>query len=507
MFASEPVAIVDIGSNSVRLVVYSGATRAPSIIFNEKVSAGLGRGLMANGALTPESQDRALQGLGRFRLLIEQMGAVRTRVVATAAVREANNGQAFIEQVRRIGFKPEIISGDEEGRLAGLGVLSAIPDADGIAGDLGGGSLELVELSGGRVVRTVSLPLGVLRLDTLLAKGKAPFRKAIADIVADSGFAGAARHRPFYLVGGSWRNLAHFDMSLSHHPLPITHQHALLPGRPKQLDRALTAMRPEAEAALEEISAVRRETLPRANALLEALVPALEPELLIVSAFGIREGLLYDDLDEDTRALDPLLEQAREAGAGLGRFEQHGTLLDAWISPVCNDPPRAARLRHAACLLSDVAWSAHPDYRAERGVDLALHGNWVAIDAGERVMLAMALFTRLGGKGGFPVPEVLSLCTDEDVARATRWGLAMALGQRLSGGMAEGLQGSRVERDGDRLVLTLRPQLAPLAARSIETRMKTLAGNLGAKPEIVIADMEPKFANESRRRRSLSASR
>ena len=197
MYASEPFAIVDIGSNSVRLVVYSGATRAPSIIFNEKVSAGLGRGLILSGALSEESQARALQGLRRFRLLISQMGAARIRVVATAAVREASNGPAFIEQVRAIGFEPEIISGEEEGRLAGLGVLSAIPDADGVAGDLGGGSLELVELSGGEAVRRVSLPLGVLRLDSLASNGTAAFRRAIESAVSEAGFAGAAGGRPF----------------------------------------------------------------------------------------------------------------------------------------------------------------------------------------------------------------------------------------------------------------------------------------------------------------------
>lgn len=488
MFAREPVAIVDIGSNSVRLVVYSGATRAPSIIFNEKVSAGLGRGLAENGALTEESQARALQGLRRFRLLSLQMGVVRTRVVATAAVREASNGPEFMAEVRALGFEPEIISGEEEGRLAGLGVLSAIPEADGIAGDLGGGSLELVELSGGRAVRSVSLPLGVLRLDALRAKGQTAFRRAVADAVAAAGFAGSAEGRPFYLVGGSWRNLAQFDMAVSKHPLPISHQHTMLPARPEALGRLFETMSDEELGSLPSVSPGRRLSLPKANQLLSALVWALDPALLIASAFGIREGLLYDALDPATRSLDPLLEQAREAGAGLGRFEQHGTLLDRWISPVCEDPPRAARLRHAACLLSDVAWSAHPDYRAERGVDLALHGNWVAIDASERVMLALALFTRLGGKGGFPLPEVAALCSDSDLARATRWGLAMALGQQLSGGVAAGLEGSALERSAGRLRLKLQRGLAPLAGRSVESRLKALAADLGLKPDLVLVN-------------------
>src|SRR5687767_12524348 len=138
---SKPVAIIDIGSNSVRLVVYAGATRIPWIIFNEKVMAGLGRNMSKYGELSEESQQRALAALSRFSLLIRQMGVVRTRVVATAAVREASNGVEFLRAVRKLGFKPEMLSGEEEGRMAGLGVLSAIPEADGIVADLGGGSL------------------------------------------------------------------------------------------------------------------------------------------------------------------------------------------------------------------------------------------------------------------------------------------------------------------------------------------------------------------------------
>jgi exopolyphosphatase / guanosine-5'-triphosphate,3'-diphosphate pyrophosphatase len=170
MFAEQPVAIIDIGSNSVRLVVYSGAKRIPSVIFNEKVLAGLGREV---GAIGEAAQQRALAALDRFRLLVRQMGVIRTRTVATAAVREASNGAAFLARVRRLGFEPRVLSGEEEGKRAGQGVLSAIPDADGIVGDLGGGSLELVDVAAGRVGRRASLPLGVLRLDALLEKGEA----------------------------------------------------------------------------------------------------------------------------------------------------------------------------------------------------------------------------------------------------------------------------------------------------------------------------------------------
>src|SRR6476661_3550283 len=202
----KPVAIIDIGSNSVRLVVYSGATRIPSVIFNEKVLAGLGKAVGETGAIDAEAEARALAALERFTLLIRQMKVVRTRTVATAAVREASNGAAFLAKVKKLGLDPRILSGEEEGKRAGQGVLSAIPDAVGIVGDLGGGSLELVEVGGGQVRRSASLPLGVLRLDALAEKGN--FAKRVAKAVDTAGFARACDGGPFYMVGGSWRALA-----------------------------------------------------------------------------------------------------------------------------------------------------------------------------------------------------------------------------------------------------------------------------------------------------------
>ncbi len=487
MFAEAPVAIIDIGSNSVRLVVYSGAKRIPSVIFNEKVMAGLGRDISETGAMSEAAQERALDALERFGLLIRQMSVVRVRVVATAAVREASNGRGFLKDVRALGFEPRILSGEEEGRLAGQGVISAIPDADGTVGDLGGGSLELVEVARRKVRRSASLPFGVFRLDDLADQGEAAFAKKVRKAIIGAGFDATAEGRPFYLVGGSWRALARFDMALSEHPLPITHQHAMAPERPGELRDALRRPAKEDGRTFPSISLARMPTLPRANQMLESLVEALRPSVLIVSSFGIREGLLYDELDLAEQKLDPLIEATREAGAGLGRFEQHGKLLDDWIAPIFDDRPSAARLRRAACMLSDIAWPAHPDFRAERGIDMALHGNWVAIDAPGRVMLAQALFCAFGGGRELPYPEIAALCTAEELKRASSWGYAMRLGQRLSGGVAAGLLRSRLAvRDGA-LRLAISGADAVLFGETVERRLKTLAGDLGLRPEVAIS--------------------
>ena len=492
MFAEAPVAIVDIGSNSVRLVVYSGAKRIPSVIFNEKIMAGLGRDISETGTLGADAQDRALAALSRFHLLTGQMGVVRTRVVATAAVREASNGAAFLKRVRKVGFEARVLSGEEEGRLAGQGVISAIPDADGIVGDLGGGSLELVEVAEGKVGRSDSLPLGVLRLDALSKGKEEQFGERVAAAVAQAGFGRAALGKAFYMVGGSWRAVAGLDMALSGHPLPITHQHAMKPSRPRELRAMLRKLGKDELKAIPAVSPGRVSSLPIANRLLEALVDALAPKALVASSFGIREGLLYDELEPDVQALDPLLEQVREAGAGLGRFAQHGGLLDRWIAPAFDDSPRASRLRLAACLLADIGWAAHPDFRAERGVDLALHGNWVAIDAPGRVMLAQALFSSFGGGRELPYDDVAALCTREELRRASHWGYAMRLGQRLSGGVAAGLERSRLSRVDGTLRLELRREDALLLGETVERRLKTLAGELGLKPETRIRENRPR---------------
>jgi exopolyphosphatase/guanosine-5'-triphosphate,3'-diphosphate pyrophosphatase len=212
----------------------------------------------------------------------------------------------------------------------------------------------------------------------------------------------------------------------------------------------------------------------------------LDPKALVVSSFGIREGLLYDELAPEEQTLDPLIEAAREVGAGLGRFAQHGGLLDRWIAPAFDDSPRAGRLRLAACLLADIGWAAHPDFRAERGVDLALHGNWVAIDAPGRVMLAQALFSSLGGGRDLPYPDVAGLCTPEELRCSTLWGYAMRLGQRLSGGVAAGLERSRLLRKDGALRLEVQREDAKLLGETVERRLRTLAAELGLKPEMRI---------------------
>ena len=481
MKSRQPIAIIDIGSNSVRLVVYSGALRVPTPIFNEKVLAGLGAGLAETGELSARSQEKALAALRRYRLLIGHMGVRKTRVVATAAARDARNGRQFVKLIDAIGFNCEVLSAEEEARLAGEGVLSAVPGADGIVGDLGGGSLELADVRGDSVGTAISLPLGVLRVADD-AGGERHVRDTLRSALRDSGLDKAGAGRPFYMVGGSWRALARIDMIATGYPLPVKHEYAMRPERARELRRMVGSLDTRSRKA---IAPARLATSPVAAMVLSHLAAELQPSELILSSFGIREGLLYSTLPKAVRRQDPLIEAARDAGGADRRFGEHGDILDEWIGAVFDDPPAMGRIRHAACLLTDVAWQATPDFRAERGVEMALHGNWVGVDAPGRVMMAQALSSSFG-RDKLPNGSLPELCTKEELARAHCWGIAIRLGQRLSGGVGSALRSTRLRTDSKTLYLEVGAAERALVSDGVQRRLSRLAEALGRTAQVTV---------------------
>jgi len=476
-------AIIDIGSNSIRLVVYQGPARLPAIVFNEKVMAGLGRALAATGAIDEEALALARVALARFAAVSRAMKVGSLRTVATAAVREASNGGELLDAARRLGLDVETLSGEDEAIAAGHGVLSGIPEADGIVADLGGGSLELVRIKHGETRDRVSFPLGVLRIAALRAKGNAALERKLAKLLADAGWKGRGKGLPLYLVGGSWRALARLDMHLTGYPLPVIHQYGMGREAIARTGRSIAHLAKGKLRSVPGLPVARAPMLGDATALLVALLKQLGSEHTITSAFGLREGLLFGALDAETRRQDPLIAAARDEGRRLGRFADSepapGDLLDDWIAPLFADAPELARLRHAACLLADAGWRANPEFRAERGVEIALHGNWVAIDGHGRALLAQALWTCLAGSMAAPEP-LPRLASATDLRRAGAWGLAMRLGQRLSAGLAEPLHQSHVASDAT--TLTLHLDDIAFYGEAVERRHAALAAALDREP-------------------------
>jgi exopolyphosphatase/guanosine-5'-triphosphate,3'-diphosphate pyrophosphatase len=444
--------------------------------------AGLGKGLAATGKLDPQAVERAFVALERFRLVADKIGVATLHTVATAAVRDASNGTGFLARAAGIGLRVTVLSGEEEAEMAGEGVLAAFPEADGIVGDLGGGSLELARVRNGQVHDRASFPLGVLRVSEIRRKGPRALRQQVEHMLA--GWRGRGADLPFYLVGGSWRALARLVMHMTDYPLPIVHGYAMPSETAQRVVRALAHLDKARLKEVHSLSSSRAGALPDAAAILALVVRELGSASLITSAYGLREGVLHRNLPAHIRDIDPLIHATREEGQRLGRFPEHGDLLDRWMAPLFEgEGAYEARLRHACCLLADVGWRAHPEFRGERGLETALHGNWVSIDARGRAMMAQALYTSFGADGE---PEIVSrLCSVDDRARALRWGLAMRLGQRLSGGVAEPLKTSAIGVRESAVALRLASGDRALYGEAVERRHKTLAASFGMKALVI----------------------
>lgn len=477
-------AIIDIGSNSVRLVVYGGAPRAPVALYNEKLSAGLGRGVVATGALDDKAAENALAALARFATLVKLMQVDSVRAVATAAVREASNGNDFVDKVEALGIPVEILDGDAEAVASGLGVISSIQDADGIAADLGGGSLELARIKAGEVLDRVSLPLGILRVAEIRGRGESKLAKQVKKAIGELGWFNDAKNLPLYLVGGSWRALARLHIHQTQFPLPVITNHQMPSDAADMLLKYLKNKDVDELKAVPRMPYLRIPMLGDSAALLAVLSRVIEPSHFVVCASGLREGLLYQSLSVAEQAEDPLIAGARFTADQQRRFPDFGEALARWLHGLFGDEGEAlVRLRHAACLLADLGWTSNPEFRAISGEELALHGNWVGVTAEDRTILAMALFASFSGSNG-DTAILEKLAPTDALAKAKSWGLAIRVAQRLGGGSAAALARCSLLRDGDRLVLNIDPSLIALNNSSVQRRLGRLADMLNLKAEI-----------------------
>jgi exopolyphosphatase/guanosine-5'-triphosphate,3'-diphosphate pyrophosphatase len=394
---SGPVAVIDIGSNSIRLLVYEGAVRSPTPLFNEKVLVGLGRKMVTTGRLGDKAMERALNALRRFRAIAEQIGVQHFFAVATEAVRRAENGRDFILRAEACcNCTIRIIDGEEEAQLAADGVAAGFVSPDGIAGDLGGGSLELIDIDGRTVRHDISVPLGSLNLIDLTGKDFARAAAHVDERLGKIGWLERGKGRPFYAIGGTWRSVARLHMLETDYPLSIVHEYAMTPKQVDSLCEAVTT-RPQSLKSFPRLSAARQEMLPHGLVVLRRLVRIVKPSAIVFSAFGVREGLLYQLLPPAEQARDPLIAACEEMAGRRGRSLAYGYELFHWMEPLFQPPglvesPEERRLRLAACLLSDVGWRGHPDYRGEKVLGLIAQSSFVGIDHPGRSFLALAVY-------------------------------------------------------------------------------------------------------------------
>jgi exopolyphosphatase/guanosine-5'-triphosphate,3'-diphosphate pyrophosphatase len=443
-------AVIDVGSNSVRLVLYRVEGRAVWTVFNEKVLAGLGRDLAQTGRLSPDGIVTAMAALTRFRALLDAVKPGQLFAAATAAVREAGDGKAFCRRVEaETGIKLRVLSGEEEARYAALGVMAGAPRSTGLVGDLGGASLELIRLAAGAPADGVTLPLGPFALGEPGRFDPDRVRQAVARHLAQvpDDFAGEVLNA----VGGAWRNLALLQMRISDYPLEIVHQYEMTRREAVDAARFIAQQSRGSLERIEGISRRRLETLPHAAVVLESLVEQLDAPKVVMSAFGLREGLLFDAMTRAVRNRDPMVEGCQALGLRQGVADGLGEALEAWLeTPFSGLEPvfdgRDFILLAAACRLADVGARLHPDHRADLVFEQVLRAPIPGMDHPERVFLACAVFARHTAAAITPEPDLVArLLTHDRYQRARALGAAMRLACDLSGRSPELLARARLD--------------------------------------------------------------
>jgi exopolyphosphatase/guanosine-5'-triphosphate,3'-diphosphate pyrophosphatase len=481
------VGVIDIGSNSIRLVVFAGATRAPLPIFNEKVLCGMGRKLHSTGKLDPEGVELALANLPRFSAAAESLGVERLRVVGTAAIRDAVDGPAFIARVKEVsGLKIEIISGETEARLSALGLVSALPDADGAMGDLGGGSLELVRLDKGALGPQATLPLGPLRLNEAEREGE-DIGEIVKETLAGLKWLPGLAGRTFYAIGGAWRALARIHQAHHDYRLRVIDGYRVDPDSFRDFLRLVSRMSDAALKQLPDVPQKRLDTLRPAARILRHIINIGRPRHLVFSAQGLREGILYDDLSEAKRKEDPLLAAAADIARHFGRFAKMGPSLARWTEPLFKGEGRGEkRLRETACFLSDIGWVDHPDYRAPLVFERALTMPLPGIDHPGRAFVAHALHARYEDESGSKQRKAANALglDGEGIGRARAIGQAIRLGYTIAAGRDDILLRTALTA-GEKLLTLAVPKLdGTYAGESVSKRLDQLARAMELTPRM-----------------------
>lgn len=495
----EPLAVIDIGSNSVRLVVYDGLVRSPTPIFNEKVLCGLGRSLASTGKLGQEGITRALAALARFQAVCRILGVKSINAVATAAVRDASDGQEFISRSEAVlRARVQTLTGDEEARYAAYGILMGFNEPDGLAGDLGGGSLELINIEGAQLRQATTLPLGGLRLIDV-SGGNLDRAIELADARIDQvPWLKLGENRSFHAVGGTWRALARLHMDETDYPLRVMHGY-VLPTR-VAIDFSEKVRKVKRLGDFKGIGWVtkqRREVLPFGALVMERLLKRMKPKEVVFSVFGIREGLLFGLLPEAERRRDPLLSFCEDFAGQRSRSLEHARELGVWTDALFHPPgpaesPDERRLRHAACLISDIGWRAHPDYRGSQSLNLVAHSGLGGIDHPGRVFMALTVYFRHVGPTSDDVDKdelsarLKTIVSKRLLRRARILGAAIRTAHMLSIGMPGVIDETKLSYEDNKVILSIPRAYASLEGERLTRRFDQLAALLERKPEIRI---------------------
>ncbi|MFZ5962785.1 hypothetical protein ACOXXX_07510 [Thalassococcus sp. BH17M4-6] len=487
---AEHYGVIDVGSNSMRLVVYDDLSRAPFPRFNEKSLVALGDGIDDDGHFTQDTMDRAVHAMLRFRAISDAMGVTRVDVIATEAMRRAKNGPDLIARIKaETGFSPRLLSGEEEATYAAFGVISGLFQPRGLVGDVGGGSLEIAEALGDRVGdRKVSMPLGALPVRAMMREGFDAAKKRIDDILR-SDLPPMLTEPTFYAVGGGWRALARVHMAMNSWPIAVVHAYTLPAGEVADLAKSIAKMTLEEVAQLPDVPSRRIDTLSASAMVMWRVLRKLKPDQVVFSALGLREGWLYAQLDTDEQYRDPLIEGALAAGLPGARVPHFPEALARWTEELFPGEVQSdRRIRMAVCALTDIAWRDHQKIRASHSFARILQFPFIGLTHPERAYVAAAVMARYGGKPAKLDTAAMDILSAAELKQAEFLGRALLLGHRFSASVPAILGQARLHIGAEAIRLEISADSDVPDSDAVKERLSQLAKVFGLQPEITVAD-------------------
>jgi exopolyphosphatase/guanosine-5'-triphosphate,3'-diphosphate pyrophosphatase len=489
---ARPVAVLDVGSNSVRLVVYERHARALTSLYNEKSACALGRGVGQTGRLAEGNVRQALNAIKRFALVTRLMRVGKVYVLATSAVRDAANREEFVTAVEALIDCPvEVLSGEQEAHFAALGAVAGMPGFDGIVGDLGGGSLEISAITEGADTNGQSFELGVIRLQDDSSGSPHVAGEIVAERLAEATLTTPSGSKSFVAVGGTWRSLAKLHQVIAAYPLRMV-QHYVVSAEEMIAfcDNIVQSGELKTYPGAEHVSSSRRELVPYGAAVLAELLRMGGFEKVVFSAMGVREGYLFSMLDKREQAIDPLVQAAEELSVLRSRSPEHGTDLISFTTQfleasALGETDEQKRLREVACLLADIGWRGHADYRGTQSVDIVAYGSLTGIDHPGRIFLAQVLAVRYDGLKSKGAAHLGKIGNSDLTKRAKLLGALFRVAYPMTAAMPGILPRVRFEVHGRNLELILPQDLAFLDGDHLQSRLSQFAGVVGYKNSMV----------------------
>lgn len=481
LYSDSYVAVIDIGSNSVRIVIYDGLRRVLMPMFNEKVLCGLAKNMEKTGNLDKEGVEAAKSAIARFVQLTRNMGVKDLKLFATSAVRDAKDGAAFVKSLeKKHNVKIEIFSGEQEAQYAAYGVISSVDNAEGVVLDLGGGSLEIIDVKKGKAGKGQSYPIGPLRLFREGAD-RAYYRGVIDSYITQFPIKRKLENKNLYLVGGAFRSMAKIHMDRINYPLKVLHDYRIPVGDFESTLKIISEMPDKISTKTLGIAKKREAFLPYAALVASRIIKYGKPENVIFSVGGVREGLLYAQLSEDQKSLDPLISGCEDFSIRMLRATNYGYELAKWVRPLFNELSKSEeRLILASCLLGEISCYENTEYRAELAYKRILDSSLSGALHKERVFIAKAVYYRYSKTLNSTFSETMqSLLDEKELQVAKILGYAMRLARNITVSHPGLISTTSLEISGKKLILNLSASDISLIGEAMEKRLDQLALTMG----------------------------